>query len=43
MQKIINTFAILGVTATLAACGSSNDMEEVVVVPVQPEPVSTKY
>ena len=42
MRKIINVVAVLGVTATLVACGSAPE-EEVVFVPVQPEPVSTKF
>ncbi len=43
MQKLVKVVAILGVTATLAACGGAPAQEEVVIVPVQPEPVTTKY
>ncbi len=42
MQKLIKAVAVLGVTATLVACGAPAE-EETVFVPVQPEPVTTKY
>ena len=42
MRKIINAVAVLGVTATLVACGNAPE-EDVVFVPVQPEPVTGKY
>ncbi len=42
MQKIVKAVAVLGVTATLVACGAPAQ-EEVVIVPVQPEPVTTKF
>ncbi|WP_267885374.1 hypothetical protein [Jannaschia rubra] len=44
MQNIIKVVAILGVTAALGACaGKTQNDQDVVYVPVQPEPVSTKY
>ncbi|WP_268884082.1 hypothetical protein [Jannaschia marina] len=42
MQKFVKAFAILGVTATLVACGAPEE-EEVVIVPVEPEPISGKF
>ncbi|MGB3407834.1 MAG: hypothetical protein WBA67_10100 [Jannaschia sp.] len=42
MQNLFKIVAVLGVTATLAACGAPE--EEVVFVPtVAPEPVSGKF
>lgn len=41
MRTFIKTAAVLAITATLAACGAPE--EEVVIVPVQPEPVSGKF
>lgn len=44
MQKLVKAVAVLSVTATLVACGGgAPEQEEVVIVPVQPEPVTTKY
>ena len=42
MQKIIKAVAVMGITATLGACASPAQ-EEVVFVPVQPEPVTGKF
>ena len=42
MQKFVKAFAVLGVTATLAACGAPAE-EDVIIIPVQPEPVSGKF
>ncbi len=43
MQKIIKAVAVMGITATLGACASPAQEEEVVFVPVQPEPVTGKF
>lgn len=46
MQKLIKIVAILGVTATIAACGGrTTDGDDVVFVPnpISPDPVSTKF
>ena len=42
MSKLIKAFAVLGITVTVAACGSSND-EVVVVPPITADPVDTKF
>ena len=42
MSKVIKIVAVLGITATVAACGSSND-DVVIVEPVTVDPVSTKF
>lgn len=46
MQKLFKIVAILGVTATIAACaGRTTEGDDVVFVPnpVTPDPVSTKF
>ena len=40
MSKSIKVFGLLGLTALLAACGSSGSNEEVVIV--DPEPISVE-
>jgi hypothetical protein len=41
MRNILKFAAVLGVTVTLAACGAPE--EEMVIVPVQPEPTMGKF
>ena len=44
MSKIAKAATVLGLTVIVAACGGRNEpQEETVFVPVQPEPVSTKF
>ncbi|WP_299649614.1 hypothetical protein [uncultured Jannaschia sp.] len=44
MRKAVNLVAILGLTAAIAACsGRTEEQQDVVYVPVEPEPVTTKY
>lgn len=43
MRKLIKTVAVLGLTATVAACGAPAEEEVVFVEPVTVDPVSTKY
>ena len=39
MDKVVKALVVLGVTATLVACGKPAPQEPVQIVPVQPEPV----
>jgi hypothetical protein len=45
MQKFLKAFAVLGLTALVAACGGGDDFDDdvVVVPPVAPEPVTGKF
>ncbi|MFO6462864.1 hypothetical protein [uncultured Jannaschia sp.] len=43
MRKLIKTVAVLGITATLVACGAPAEEEIVFVEPVTVDPVSTKF
>ena len=45
MSKLIKALAVLGITATLAACGGNNaaDDDVVIVEPVTVDPVSEKF
>ena len=46
MSKGIKTIAALATVLTLAACGGSDQPEEIIIVepaPVIPEPISNKY
>jgi hypothetical protein len=44
MQKFLKTFAVLGLTALVAACGGAQADDDVVIIePIAPEPVSGKF
>lgn len=43
MSKLVKAVAVLGITATLAACGAPAQEEVVIVEPVTVDPVDTKF
>jgi hypothetical protein len=45
MQTFLKTFAVLGLTALVAACGGRDTQDDVVVIQptVEPEPISGKF
>ena len=43
MSKLIKTVAILGITATIAACTAQQEDDVVIIEPVTVDPVSTKF
>ena len=43
MSALLKAVAVLGVTATLAACGSNNEPVVVEPAPITVDPVSTKF